>query len=106
MALMGAVMLPGEWIDVETAAACVNFGAFSAFFAVNACVLLDHFGARELGGKVWAAGGGAVGSLWLLVSLERTAHAVGVVWLLAGLAYAAWRTRAFRVPLPSAIAGS
>ena len=69
-------------------------------------VLLDHFGARELGGKVWAAGGGAVGSLWLLVSLERTAHAVGVVWLLAGLAYAAWRTRAFRVPLPSAIAGS
>lgn len=112
--LMGVVMLAGEWIDVETAAACVNFGAFSAFFAVNACVLLDHFGwpmgppgARELGGgvgKVLAAAGGAVGSLWLLASLGRTAHVVGVLWLLVGLAYTVWRTRAFRVPLPSASA--
>jgi putrescine importer len=102
--LMGLVMLAGEWIDVETAAACVNFGAFSAFFAVNACVLLDYFGPRQLGegvGKVWTACGGALGSLWLLISLERSAHVVGIVWLVGGLVYTLWRTRAFRVPMTS-----
>ena len=29
--LTGSMMLIGEWIDVETAASCVNFGAFSDF---------------------------------------------------------------------------
>jgi putrescine importer len=45
--LMGLVMLAGEWVDVETAASCVNFGAFSAFLAVNLCVLIDHKSGRD-----------------------------------------------------------
>jgi putrescine importer len=49
--LMGFVMLIGEFVDVETAASCVNFGAFNAFLAVNLCVLADHCsGRRELPG--------------------------------------------------------
>ena len=102
IALMGVVMLGGEFVEVETAASCVNFGAFSAFLAVNLCVLYDHWsGARELPGgafKLWLAGAGALASLWLLASLQRTALTVGFIWLLAGLAYLTIRTRGFRKP--------
>jgi putrescine importer len=92
IALMGIVMLAGEWVDVETAASCVNFGAFSAFLAVNLCVF-------RLPGGTWKlvqSAGGALASLWLLVSLHRTALTVGLGWLLVGLAYLAYRTRGFR----------
>jgi amino acid transporter len=98
--LMGVVMLGGEFVDVDTAASCVNFGAFIAFLAVNVCVLVDHFGARrELAGGGWkllGSGAGALASLWLLVSLQRTALTVGCLWLAAGLVYLGYRTQGFR----------
>jgi amino acid transporter len=103
IALMGVVMLAGEWVDVETAASCVNFGAFSAFLAVNLSVLFDHWsGRRELPGggfKLACAAAGALASLWLLASLQRTALTVGLIWLTLGLVYLALRTRGFRVGL-------
>jgi amino acid transporter len=103
IALMGLVMLGGEWVDVETAASCVNFGAFSAFLAVNFSVLFDHWsGRRELrggAGKLACAAIGAVASLWLLASLQRTALTVGSLWLLAGIGYLVLRTRGFGVAL-------
>jgi putrescine importer len=98
--LMGVVMLAGEWVDVETAASCVNFGAFSAFLAVNLCVLIDHSNGRNrLPGGTWKlvqSAGGALAALWLLVSLHKTALTVGLGWLSVGLAYLAYRTRGFR----------
>jgi amino acid transporter len=98
--LMGVVMLGGEFVDVDTAASCVNFGAFIAFLAVNVCVLVDHFGVRrELVGGGWkllGSGAGALASLWLLVSLQRTALTVGCLWLAAGLLYLGYRTQGFR----------
>lgn len=98
--LMGVVMLGGEFVDVDTAASCVNFGAFIAFLAVNVCVLVDHFCARrELAGGGWkllGSGAGALASLWLLVSLQRTALTVGCLWLAAGLVYLGYRTQGFR----------
>jgi putrescine importer len=98
--LMGAVMLAGEWVDVETAASCVNFGAFSAFLAVNLCVLIDHANGRpRLPGGAWKliqSAAGAAAALWLLVSLHKTALTVGLSWLLVGLGYLSYRTRGFR----------
>jgi len=98
--LMGCVMLGGELVDVDTAASCVNFGAFIAFLAVNTCVLIDHFGTRRSlpggGWKVLQSAAGALASLWLLVSLQRTALTVGGVWLAVGLAYLGYRTQGFR----------
>ena len=98
--LMGVVMLGGEFVDVDTAASCVNFGAFIAVLAVNVCVLWDHFGARRsLAGGAWkllGSGAGALASLWLLVSLQRTALTVGCLWLAAGLVYLGYRTQGFR----------
>jgi hypothetical protein len=97
---MGIVMLAGEWVDVETAASCVNFGAFSAFLAVNLCVLLDRSTeSTPLPGGVWKllqSAAGAIAALWLLVSLHKTALTVGGTWLLLGFAYLLYRTRGFR----------
>ena len=104
--LMGLVMLVGELVDVETAASCVNFGAFNAFLAVNLCVLVDHFsGRRELPGgalKILQAGAAAVVCIWLILSLQRTALLVGGTWLGIGLLYLGWRTRGFRRALQTA----
>jgi amino acid transporter len=98
--LMGVVMLLGEWLDIDTATSCVNFGAFSAFLAVNACVVFDgSFGRRELRAG-WPAAGlalaGAAASLWLIVSLSRTALTVGLVWFSLGMLFFAWRFRDVR----------
>jgi len=96
-------MLVGEWIDVETAASCVNFGAFAAFLAVNLCVLFDHVGGRrELPGgwiKLLQAAAGAVAAAWLILSLRRTALAVGLLWLGLGVVYWLVRTRGLSRPL-------
>jgi amino acid transporter len=89
--LIGLAMLAGEWLNVDAAAACVNFGAFAAFTAVNLCVLYDHLGGRrELPGgmfKVLQASAAALATLWLIASLHRAALTVGALWLAAGLAY-------------------
>jgi putrescine importer len=91
VALIGLAMLAGEWLNVDAAAACVNFGAFAAFTAVNLCVLYDHLGGRrELPGgmfKVLQASAAALATLWLIASLHRAALTVGALWLAAGLAY-------------------
>ena len=100
--LMGVVMLLGQWLDVDTATSCVNFGAFSAFLAVNACVVIDRVGGkRALNIGVLAltvALVGAAASMWLLFSLSRTALTVGLTWLVVGLVYVGLRSRAVRAP--------
>jgi putrescine importer len=91
IALTGGVMLIGLLVDVDTAASCVNFGAFTAFASVNLCVLYDHLGDRRVlpGGtlKLLLAGSGASAAAWLLWSLQRTAIVVGLLWLSVGCAY-------------------
>ncbi len=105
IALMGLVMLGGEIVDVDTAASCVNFGAFNAFLAVNLCVLIDHWsGRRELPGggfKLVLAAAAAVACVWLIASLQRTALLVGLAWLAVGLGYLLVRTRGLRVAIDS-----
>jgi amino acid transporter len=89
--LIGAVMLLGERIDVVTAASCVNFGAFTAFLAVNLCVLVDQLrdrrGRAGRAFRILQASAGAATTLWLIVSLQKNALIVGSIWLAAGLVY-------------------
>jgi putrescine importer len=102
--LMGIVMLGGEGMNIETATSCVNFGAFSAFLAVNICVLIDHLSQRRQlsggAGKVLVAAAGALASMGLLASLGRIALTVGFAWLAIGLTYIGVLTSAYRKPLP------
>jgi amino acid transporter len=95
--LTGLVMLIGLLVDVDTAASCVNFGAFTAFASVNLCVIYDHFSVRRAlpGGaaKLILAAAGAAAAIWLLWSLQRTAVVVGFLWLTAGCAYLLVRTQ-------------
>jgi putrescine importer len=97
IALTGAVMLIGLLVDVDTAASCVNFGAFAAFASVNLCVIYDHLSVRRVlpGGpvKLLLAGAGASAAVWLLWCLQATAVVVGLIWLTAGCAYQLVRTR-------------
>jgi len=97
IALTGTVMLIGLLVDVDTAASCVNFGAFTAFASVNLCVIYDHFSVRRVlkGGaiKLLLAAAGASAAIWLLWSLQRTAVVVGLLWLTVGCAYLLVRTR-------------
>ncbi len=98
--LTGAVMLIGIVVDVDTAASCVNFGAFTAFAAVNFCVIYDHLGGRRVlpGGsvKLLLAGAGAGAAIWLLRSLQWTAVVVGLIWLTVGCAWLLLRTQRSR----------
>jgi putrescine importer len=98
--LMGVVMLMGQWLDVDTATSCVNFGAFSAFLAVNACVVIDRVGGKRALSvgviSLAVALVGALASMWLIFSLSRTALTVGLVWLAVGLVYVGLRSRAVR----------
>jgi putrescine importer len=99
--LMGIVMLLGQGLDVDTATSCVNFGAFTAFLSVNACVVIDRVGGRRaLNVSVTSlavALVGAAASTWLIFSLSRTALAVGLIWLAIGLLYVGLRRQALRV---------
>jgi putrescine importer len=93
--LTGAVMLIGLVLDLETATSCVNFGAFTAYTAVNLCVALDEWtGRRQLPGgsvKVVQAMAGAAASIWLLCSLQRNAIEIGFTWFAIGCVYLALR---------------
>ncbi len=95
--LTGAVMLLGILVNVDMAASCVNFGAFTAFASVNLCVIYDHCaGQRVLPGgalKLLLAAAGAGASLWLLWSLQWTAIVLGLIWLTAGCSWLLMRTR-------------
>jgi putrescine importer len=97
--LIGLVMLVGERIDVETAASCVNFGAFVAFLSVNLCVVVDQLRDRGQAGRsfrILQAAAGAATTLWLIVSLQKNALIVGSIWLVAGLIYLRfWPRRLF-----------
>jgi putrescine importer len=95
--LTGAVMLIGLLVDLDTAASCVNFGAFTAFASVNLCVVYDHLSGRSVlpGGalKLLLAASGAGAAVWLLWSLQKTAVVVGLMWLSIGCVYLLARTR-------------
>ena len=95
--LMGVVMMLGEFLDVDVATSCVNFGAFSAFLMVNSCVVADRVagkGALRVGIiAAVLAGAGAAASIWLLFSLSRLALTVGIVWLVVGLCYVGYQRR-------------
>ena len=96
---VGAVSLIGAFLlDYNLGAQMLNFGALIAFMGVNLAALV-HYYVREkekkLRNLIPPALGFAV-CLLLWLSLSRPAQIAGSIWMAAGIAFGAWKTRGFR----------
>ena len=104
IALTGAIGLIATQMTLATSTSFINFGAFTAFTAVNvsAIVLAWRSGAgdrwRTL--KIIVAALATVVTLYLLISLDGHALLLGSAWLAIGVGYLAVLTRGFRQAPP------
>jgi amino acid transporter len=76
----------------------LNFGALIAFMGVNAAAFLRYY-VRAPEKKLTNLFAPVVGfsiCLLLWLNLSGTAMAAGAVWMAAGIAFGAWKTRGFR----------
>jgi amino acid transporter len=105
--LTGAVALAcALTLSYQTGVELLNFGAFIAFMGVNlAAAARCYLRAQSKGPKSVLlnllpplAGFAVCFGIWW--SLRTPAKIAGGCWLLAGLAYCAWKTGLFRRPLP------
>lgn len=98
LAYIGAITIP--W---ERAAEVVTFGALLAFMGVNlAAVRHFWFSAEAVGRRNFFVdavipGFGFVFCSVLLISLQTWTKYAGLVWLVVGILYAAFKTRGFRL---------
>jgi putrescine importer len=105
--LTGVIGLLALGLTVESSTSFINFGAFTAFAAVNVAVIAT---ARRQGRAprgatllLWYVlpGIGAVIDFGLLTQLERPALILGGLWLALGLVVLALLTGGFRRPPPA-----
>jgi putrescine importer len=96
LAYIGVIAIP--W---ERAAEIVTFGALLAFMGVNFVSLLHFWFAPEARGRrnffvdAFIPGFGFVFCFVLLLSLQTWTKYAGLIWLVVGLAYGAYKTRGF-----------
>jgi amino acid transporter len=96
---VGAVSLAGAFVmDYGLGAQMLNFGALIAFMGVNAAAFMRYYvraRERQLRNLLPPALGFAV-CLLLWLSLSGTARIAGSIWMAAGIAFGAWKTRGFK----------
>lgn len=93
----GTAILGAYLLNFDLGAELVNFGALLAFMGVNAAALTRYFiraPKKRLVNLVPALGLIVCFLLWL--GLSTKAQILGCLWLAAGVAWGAWRTRGFR----------
>jgi putrescine importer len=105
--LVGVLTLAGALvISYERSAELLNFGAFLAFMGVNLSCIRQFYFRREAQRKrnpvtdLIVPGLGFLFCLGIWWSLPAPAKWAGSVWFAVGVAYAAIRTRGFRVEPP------
>jgi len=96
---IGAIALIGALsMSYSLGAQMINFGALLAFMGVNAAAFLRYYVRAER--KQWtmlaAPALGFVFCLFIWLNLEWPAKLAGSVWMIAGVAYGAWRTKGFK----------
>ena len=101
LALAGAFVLPavaGEATGFELGANLLNFGALIAFMGVNAAAFVRYY-LREEKKKLTNLLPPVLGffiCLLLWWNLSTKARIFGALWMAAGIAFGAWKTRGFR----------
>jgi putrescine importer len=104
LALAGAFVLPavaGAATGYELGANLLNFGALIAFMGVNAAAFVRYY-LREEKKKLVNLVPPALGffiCLLLWWNLSTKARIFGALWMAAGIAFGAWKTRGFRADL-------
>ena len=96
-ALFGALIVR----DFGLGAELLNFGALIAFMGVNLAALMRYY-VRQQEKKMANLVPPVIGflvCLLLWLNLSRTAQIAGAAWMLAGIAFGAWKTRGFRSEL-------
>jgi putrescine importer len=96
---VGVVALVGAFLmSYETGAELLNFGALIAFMGVN-LASLTHYYIRGEDRTLWQLlppVSGFLICLFIWIHLSKTALIVGSIWMIAGIAYGAWRTAGFQ----------
>ena len=96
---VGAVSLTGAFLlTYDLGAEMLNFGALIAFMGVNAAAFVRYY-VREREKKVGNLLPPVLGfvvCLLLWLNLSRPAQIAGGIWMAAGIAFGAWKTRGFR----------
>jgi amino acid transporter len=99
---IGVVSLIGAFLlDYDLGAQMLNFGALIAFMGVNLAALVRYYfreQQKRLRNLLPPVLGFAV-CLLLWLNLSRTAQIAGAIWMAAGIAFGAWKTRGFRAEL-------
>jgi putrescine importer len=100
-ALAGALILPaisGNATGYELGANLVNFGALISFMGVNAAAFMRYYVRAEKKQSINlvlpAVGFFVCLTLWW--NLGTRAIQFGVVWMVLGIVFGAWRSRGFR----------
>ena len=96
---VGVIALIGSFLlTFALGAEMLNFGALIAFMGVNAAAFVRYF-LREKEKKItnfFLPLAGFLICLGLWLNLSRPAKIAGGAWMLAGIAFGAWKTRGFR----------
>jgi putrescine importer len=95
---VGVVALIGAFIiSYGLGAEMLNFGALIAFMGVNLAAFMRYFvrGEKKIGNLVPPIAGFLI-CLLLWLNLSAPAKIAGVIWMGAGIAFGAWKTRGFR----------
>jgi putrescine importer len=101
LALAGAFLLPalaGATTGFDLGANLLNFGALIAFMGVNAAAFVRYF-LHEPEKKIsnfLPPVLGFVICFFLWISLSPKAIVFGAIWMAAGIAFGAWKTKGFR----------
>ncbi len=100
--LVGGIALLGAFLmSYERGAELLNFGALIAFMGVNLASLTHYYirgNDRKLS-QLWPPIAGFVICAAIWWNLSHAAKIVGSIWMLAGVAYGAWKTRGFQSEL-------
>jgi amino acid transporter len=100
--LVGAIALAGAFLlSYEHGAELLNFGALIAFMGVNLASLTHYYirGNNRTLNNLWPPIAGFIICALIWWNLSPKAKIVGSIWMVAGVAYGAWKTRGFQADL-------